>query len=164
MDEWRKELEIRAGQYANDRGIQIIGQLGYGYDGTVFATNHQSAIKVLRFDRLFQRERDVYLRLQDHAVVEVHGFSVPRLVDFCDELLIVEMGIVSPPFVLDFAGAYLDRAPDYPADVMEEWEADKCEQFGEERWEEVRIIMFTFQRYGIYLADVKPGNIVFENQ
>ncbi len=62
MDEWRTELESRAGQYADDRGIQIIGQLGYGYDGTVFATNHQSAIKVLRFERLFRRECDVYLR------------------------------------------------------------------------------------------------------
>lgn len=71
------------------------------------------------------------------------------------------MGIVSPPLVLDFAGAYLDRRPDCPNDVMEEWHADKLEQFREERRETVQRIMGHFARIGIYLADVKPGNITF---
>lgn len=70
------------------------------------------------------------------------------------------MTIVRPPFVLDFAGAYLDRAPDYPDEVMEEWLAEKVEQFGE-RWPEVRRVVAAFRQWGIYLADVKPGNIEF---
>ncbi len=111
----------------------MIGQLGYGYDGIVFATSRQSAIKVLRHDRLYFRERDVYLRLGQHSVSNVLGFSVPELLEYCDELLVVEIGIVSPPFVLDFAGAYLDTRPDFPDDVLEEWEAEKLEQFGEDR-------------------------------
>lgn len=120
MDDRPSKLESVAKQYANDRGLQIIGQLGYGYDGTVFATNRQSAIKVLQFERLFQREQDVYLRLRQHSVLSVQGFSVPQLIEFSNELLVVEIGIVAPPFVLDFAGAYLDKAPDYPDDVLEE--------------------------------------------
>lgn len=71
------------------------------------------------------------------------------------------MGIVSPPFVLDFAGAFLDQRPGYPDEVMEEWQADQLEQFGEERWEIVQDILAHFARMGIYLADVKPGNITF---
>jgi len=35
-------------------------------------------------------------------------------VRFADDLLAIEMTIVTPPFILDFAGAYLDPAPDFP--------------------------------------------------
>lgn len=161
MDEWRSELKARAQRFAEDQSIHIIGQLGYGYDWTVFATSRQSAIKSLRFERLFQRERDVYLRLQENTVVEIHGFSVPQLIGFSDELRVIEMGIVTPPFVLDFAGAYLDVAPDYPNEVMEQWQADKLEQFGAARWDIVQTVMAEFGAMGIYLADVKPGNIMF---
>lgn len=121
MEYWRDEIWERAKQYAAEQSRILIGQLGYGYDGSVFATERQSAIKVLRFERLYQRERDVYLRLRSEAIIDIAGFSVPQLIHHDDRLWVVEMGIVAPPFVLDFAGAYLDRRPDYPDDVMEEW-------------------------------------------
>ena len=166
MEDSREEIWERANLFAAEYGRNLIGQLGHGYDGSVFATARQSAIKVLRFQRLYERERDVYLRLHSQSVVDVAGFAVPQLIHHDDrlwivEMGIVEMGIVSPPFVLDFAGAYLDRRPDYPDDVMEEWQAEKLEQFGDERWEFVQNIMAHFARMGIYLADVKPGNISF---
>ena len=162
MEDWREEIWERANQYAAEQGRVLIGQLGYGYDGIVFATERQSAIKVLRFERLYQRERDVYLRLQSEAILDVSGFAVPQLIHHDDRLWVVEMGIVAPPFVLDFAGAYLDRRPDYPDDVMEEWQQEKLEQFGAERWDVVQLVMAHFARMGIYLADVKPGNIMFD--
>ena len=161
MEDWRDEIWERANQYAAEQGRILIGQLGYGYDGSVFATEQQSAIKVLRFERLYQRERDVYLRLLSEAIIDIAGFSVPQLIHHDDRLWVVEMGIVAPPFVLDFAGAYLDRRPDYPDDVMEEWQQEKLEQFGAERWDVVQLVMAHFARMGIYLADVKPGNIMF---
>lgn len=161
MEDWREEIWERANQYAAEQGRTLIGQLGYGYDGSVFATERQSAIKVLRFERLYQRERDVYLRLRSEAIIDIAGFSVPQLIHHDDRLWVVEMGIVAPPFVLDFAGAYLDRRPDYPDDVMEEWQQEKLEQFGAERWDVVQLVMAHFARMGIYLADVKPGNIMF---
>lgn len=161
MIDWREEIWERANQYAAEQGRVLIGQLGYGYDGSVFATERQSAIKVLRFERLYQRERDVYVRLRSEAIVDISGFAVPQLIHHDDRLWIVEMGIVAPPFVLDFAGAYLDRRPDYPDDVIEEWQAEKLEQFGAERWDIVQQVMAHFARMGIYLADVKPGNIMF---
>ena len=43
---------------------------------------------------------------------------------------------------------------------MEEWMAEKAEQFGE-RWSKVQALMWGFSKLGIYLADVKPGNIEF---
>lgn len=104
------------------------------------------------------KERDVYLRLKHHDIASVEGAQIPALIDHDDELWIVEMQIVSPPFVLDFAGAYLDRAPDWPDDVLLEWQEEKAEQFGDD-WDRVQSIMATLRGHGIYLADVKPGNI-----
>ena len=143
--------------------MTILDQLGFGFDGIVFATSRQSAIKILRYERLFNRERDVYLRLQHHGVREIEGFRVPRFINADEDHWVVEMGIVTPPFVLDFAGAYLDQRPDYPDEVILEWQNDKREQFGDERWTVVKSIMASFAAHGVYLADVKPGNITFAN-
>jgi hypothetical protein len=109
---------------------------------------------------LYQRERDIYLRLRNRGVGRILEFKVPKLWHFDDQLWVIEMEIVSPPFVLDFAGAYLDRPPDFPDDVMEEWRKEKREQFGD-RWAQVQDILREFRKMGIYLADVKPGNIMF---
>lgn len=160
MANWRDEVLERANRYAERYGVEFTEQLGFGYDGIVFATAGKSAIKTLRFKALFERERDVYMRLEMHGVRDVLGFRIPHVRRTDEELFVIEMTIVSPPFVLDFAGAYLDKPPDYPDDVLEAWLAEKAEQFGE-RWPEVRRVVASFRKWGVYLADVKPGNIEF---
>ncbi len=151
----------RARVYAEQRQIELREQLGAGYDGVVFSTNRESVIKSLRFDKLYLRERDVYLRIKENHIEKIEGFTIPALLDFDDQLWVVEMEIVSPPFVVDFAGAGLDTtSSDYPPEVYEEWEREKREQFGE-NWPKVLSILSGFRRFGIYLADVKPGNIEF---
>ncbi len=87
-------------------------------------------------------------------------FAVPVIRAFNDRLLVVEMSIVSPPFILDFAGAYLDKRPPFDEEQWAEWEKEKIEQF-EHRWPEVRQAMAYFRRHGIYLNDIKPGNVEF---
>jgi len=162
MADWREPLLLRANQYAERWDRTIRHELGFGYDGIVFSTNCQSAIKVVRYEPLYLRERDVYFRLQENGALNILGFDVPSMMNHDDELWVVEMTIVSPPFVLDFAGAYLDRPPDFPDDVMEDWQAEKKEQFGD-RWTMVQKIMREFRKMGVYLADVKPGNIMFRD-
>jgi hypothetical protein len=49
MEDWRWKIRERAELFAAENGRTLIGQLGYGHDGNVFATERQSAIKVLRF-------------------------------------------------------------------------------------------------------------------
>lgn len=117
---------------------------------------------LIRYEH-YVRERDIYLRLTERAVDNVRGFAVPRMIDVHDELLVIEMTVVMPPFVLDFAGAYLDQRPPYADDPekMAEWEQEKIEQFGEEKWEKVCEVMSSFRGLGIYLSDLKPGNIEF---
>ena len=93
-------------------------------------------------------------------VSAVLGFNVPQLLGFNDELQIIEMTIVKRPFALDFAGAYLDIRPDFPADVWADWEAEKREQF-EARWPMVEKVLAAFEVLGIFLLDVSPSNISF---
>ncbi len=150
--------ELRASEYADHRGRAILAPLGAGYDGSVYSTDVNTAIKVFEYEKLYRRECDIYLRLQELQLREVCGCRIPRLIDFDDQLAIVEMAIVQPPYVLDFAGAYLDDPPDYPEDVYQEWWEEKAEQF-EDDWDLVQSIMATLAGRGIYLADVKPGNI-----
>ena len=148
----------RAEAYALQQGIELQFPLGAGYDGNVFATDRPSAIKVLHWREQYEKERDVYVRLRQHEVQVVAGCHIPRLIEFDDSLLIVEMAIVSPPYVLDFAGAYLDRRPDFPPEVRRRWEREKRSQFGSD-WKYVPRIVVAFERLGIYLADLNPRNI-----
>jgi len=76
-------------------------------------------------------------------------------------LLIIQMTIVSKPFLLDFAGVTLDHRPDFSEEVWREWEEGKREQFGN-RWPDVQKVISELETFGIYLNDVSPGNIAFE--
>jgi hypothetical protein len=162
MNESYSETRTRLHTYALRRGRTVTSQLGWGWDGVVLQTTVETAIKGFRYRPQFERERDVYIRLLENQVEEVCGFVVPRLEDYDDELMVVEMEIVSPPYVIDFAGARIDSPPDFPPEVIDEWTAEKAEQF-EEDWPRVWEVVLAFQRFGIFLGDVHPGNIRVRN-
>jgi hypothetical protein len=154
-----------AGLYAARHQLELAETLGSGKDGIVLVAKHKAkpanvAIKVLRFDELYLREKNVYQRLAKMAIRTVLGFNVPQLLSHDDELRIIEMTIVKRPFVLDFAGAYLDVRPEFPAEVWADWETEKREQF-EGRWPAVQKVLTAFEELGIYLLDASPGNIAF---
>lgn len=162
----REELLRRAARYAQRHGLTLGEQLGFGVHGIVLVAKNQqnpgrSAIKIHERKSPYQRERDVYLRLREHQIHEIHGCHVPQLLRFDDVLWVIEMEVVTRPFVLDFAGAYLDEPPDYPAEVLADWRAEKQEQFGD-RWPEVQAVLAVLKRYGIHMVDVSPGNISFK--
>jgi hypothetical protein len=160
-----EHLDRRAKEYANRHQMVIGPQLGSGVHGIVFAAEHQidsgrSAIKIHHREADYARERDVYLRLQELEVTEIHGCNVPEMIHFDDVLCIIEMTIVKRPFVLDFAGAFLDRAPDFSDEVLADWQAEKKEQFSG-RWSDVQAVLRSLQGHGIHMVDVNPGNISF---
>lgn len=150
----------RLSKYAAQNNKRLNSELGWGYEGLVYSTTSKSAIKAYRHDNLYQKERNVYRRMRERGISSADAFTVPRLISRSDDWLAVEMTIVSPPFILDFAGAYLDEKPPYSAEEWAQWESEKSEQFGD-RWPEVRSAMYTFRAHGIYLNDVKPGNVTF---
>jgi hypothetical protein len=154
------ESWARLSEYAARNGKTLDAPLGWGNEGLVYSTTMKTAIKSYRHANLFENERNVYLRLQDRQVLFVRQFAVPQLVSFDNSLNVLEMSIVSPPFILDFAGAYLDRKPPFDEEQWADWEQEKKEQF-EDRWPEVDLAISSFKRFGIHLNDIKPGNVEF---
>jgi hypothetical protein len=161
----RTELDLRAQAYADRKGFVIVERLGFGVHGIVLAAENQTkdgrvAIKAHERQLDYQRERDVYLRLKEHEIRKLGECAVPQLLGSDDELWVLEMTVVTRPFVLDFAGAYLDQSPDFSEEVLADWQAEKLEQFGA-RWPEVQAILHLLEGYGVFMIDVNPGNISF---
>jgi hypothetical protein len=168
---FRDEPLRRAHEYAKHNGLVVGKELGFGVHGIVYVMKSQSekgrpaaicAVKAHRRELEYLRERDVYLRLQENGIEKINGFHVPQLIDYNDNLLILEITIVKRPFVLDFGGAYLDHAPDFSDEVMADWRAEKVEQFGN-HWPEAERILRELESYGIHVVDVNPGNIAFRD-
>ena len=162
MDTQYKEEFKRLQDYAERRGAQLTERFGFGQDGLVYATNQESVLKCLRFERLYQNERNVYQRLALLECDEIAGFNVPKLINSDDQLWIVEIQIVSPPFVLDFAGASLDKESRIFAEMSEEsldeWTEARIEMYGDD-WPRVETLLAELRKRKIFLSDVKPGNI-----
>ena len=158
-------VEVRIKRYEETRHVQALKSLGAGTQGTVFMFDNLSrsasvAVKFHQRTVAYEREIAVFHRLADLEINSVCGHHVPMLIGYDDELLAIEMSIVSPPFCLDFGGAYLDRPPDYTPEVWRDWREQKSEDFGE-HWDAVEQILEEFKSFGIYIADVNPGNIRF---
>jgi hypothetical protein len=120
----------------------------------------RTAIKVHRESEPYLRERAAYERLKSAGIIEILGFNVPQFVHADDDLYVIEMTIVTRPFVLDFAGAYLDAPPDFSDEIWAEWESAKREQF-DVRWPTVQAVLDALETLDIYMVDVSPSNIAF---
>lgn len=157
-------LFTNAKRYAEHNGITIESKekLGFGTDGTVWDSSRNSAVKALYLERTFQRELDAYKRIAEHGLDSLHGLFIPQILGHDDELLVIEMTIVQPPFLLDFGKAYVDQKPPYWDDpqLVANARAEWAELF-EDRWPEVESLLAALEKYGIYYVDPRPGNIVF---
>ena len=120
-------------------------------------------MKFHREEHPFERECRAYQHLCEQQTTRILGFNVPQLLGIDEEFRAIEMTIVRSPFLLDFADALLDEAPDFSEDVLRQWEEDKAEVFGE-RWPEVTRILAALQAFGVYLLDINPRNISFPEE
>jgi len=110
-----------------------------------------------------QDEKECYRRLQKEQILKIRGLSVPHLERSNDELMVIEMTYVQPPYLLDFGKVYIDQPPPYCHDkrIMEEWNEKIRNEFGEHA-PKVHAIMRELKRLGIYYVDPRPSNIRFE--
>ena len=112
---------------------------------------------------LYLKERAVYRRLNERDVCSVAGFTVPRLLDHHDELFVIEIEFVTPPFVVDFASSGLDSNPlaKYDQEQMDEQFREWQELFGG-NWSRAKAVLYGLRAHGVFLADLNPRNIVCE--
>jgi hypothetical protein len=152
----------RLDRYCFRHGIFRTVELGAGKDGTVYGTSRGSAVKIHERVESYSRERDIYLRLRDCSVSKAWIFHIPRLLDFDDECLVLEMSIVTPPYLLDFASAYLDERPDFSEEIENDWQRNIQESFGERLGEVMAALEALERDAGVILLDIHPHNVKFE--
>ncbi len=161
MKTYRDECEQRAKVYCEQRFCEPLfnSQLGWGQEGYVWETSQRSAIKVYRENGEinFNREFRCYTILAEHGLIELKGFNIPQMIDSDSRLLVIEMTIVSAPYILDFGKA--NFAPhDFSEEVMEYYNQEREEWF-EGNWDRVQNALYSLERLGIYYNDARPGNI-----
>lgn len=151
----------RARLYAKKKSININYDepLGHGIDGTVFATDRNSAIKVLKNFANYSRELRAYQRLKERQIRKIDGLAVPVLVAYDDDLLIVEMDIVRPPYLLDFGKAYTDESTPFDEEQLAAYQTSLRDFFRKDDLPRVRKIYRILAGLGIIYLDAKPQNI-----
>jgi hypothetical protein len=145
--------------------VEFRETLGTGIHGTVYVVESKAepgrrALKLHRDADAYHREKAVYERLREKGIDAILGFEIPVPLRFDDELMAIEMSIVTPPFVLDFASAILDAPPEFSEEIWADWEVTKRDQFGS-NWERVLTILAALRDHGIFMLDPSPGNIRF---
>ena len=134
--------------------------LGHGTDGSVWKSSEKTAVKALELQRSYSIEVECYKRFKKRNLRVLDGFAVPEMLGFNDDLLVIEMRIVTPPFILDFAKAWLDGPMEFEEGGHEEWLQD-CEDRFESNWPKVSLLLAALRQFGIYYYDAKPANITF---
>jgi hypothetical protein len=155
------DRQKQALEYAASRQIRLVNWLGGGTDGDVWQSDRKTAVKAFQYQRTFDVELGCYQRLRDRGIREILGLSVPRLFDWDERLHIVEMDIVTPPYLIDFGKAYLDQAPEHTPEVWQDY-YDEQREIWEERFDDVQGILWKLRTIGIYYRDASPRNIRFE--
>jgi hypothetical protein len=157
----REKAEAVAREYT--RAGTLRKALGSGQEGFVYPTENATAIKIFTYREKFERELAAYRRLHKCDVYDVLGVAIPRPIRFSMRLLVIEMTMVQPPFLLDFAGSTLDDPIEFEQGVEEEW-WDRVRQDFEGRFELARDVFYALQhRTGIYYYDLAPRNLNLDN-
>jgi hypothetical protein len=153
----------RTSEFCRVRGISLLDHLGKGKDGGVWLTSAGSALKIHERPESYQHEVAAYIRFLSLGLEEVAGFAIPILLGFDDELLAIEMAIVTPPFVVDFASARLDLPDDLIEDEGNTLEDLVRERFGEQADQVMAIHFQLATAAGVFLTDLHPHNIKLGN-
>ncbi|MEO8353552.1 MAG: hypothetical protein ABI680_17625 [Chthoniobacteraceae bacterium] len=162
MDE---ELLKKAKAFADANGGSSGEELGSGIHGMVVVLKSEiglaeTALKIHFSVEPYRRECDVYERLRERGIRKILGFHVPQMLRSDDAPLAIEMTLVPPPFVLDFAGAWLDFPPEFPAEVWAERREKWASEFGGD-WAQAQAILAELEELHIYMLDPFPNNIRF---
>ena len=128
----------------------------------MWKTSRRTAVKVFQTAKTYAVELECYRRLQAAGITKICGYAIPRLASYDDNLLVIEMSLVNPPYVLDFGKVTLDRQPDYPPATIAYVREEQQEWWGD-LYPTIRKILRRLEALGIFYADPKPGNIMPEN-
>ena len=156
-------LEERTRQFArrDQFSFQILDRLGAGNDGNVWATSRNSVVKAFNRQQAYSTELRCYQRLSSERVADIDGLEVPQLLNWDDELRVIEMTLVHPPYFLDFGKAYIDEPAPYSREELARWYASWLDFFPRSDISRVHKVLRILKGYGIDYVDPRPWNIRF---
>lgn len=157
----KEELLQNAESYAWLHGLEILGSLGDGTQGMVWRVRdkgklHQRALKIHASIMAYRAEVAVYERLR--SIFSLEGFNIPVMLRHDERWLAIELGLVQPPYILDFAQACLDWPPDFSEEVWEDTLQKWRTTYGDD-WPRVQRLLSALEGLGIYYLDVHRRNI-----
>jgi len=154
------DLEARARKYEElfHLRLDFATPLGHGRDGKVWKSTVDTAVKVYAKYKPFATELACYRRLQEKRINKIMEFSIPEFVRFHGALGVIEMQVVSPPFLIDFGIATVDDPPRYSEEIMAQERRGWKKNFGS-RYPRVLTLVACLEMHGIYYLDPHPGNI-----
>ena len=124
--------------------------LGWGVSGFVFLSpDLQTAIKVHH-----------YPEVRQHRITSLHGLVIPKLRNYDSARRLIQIDVVSPPYLLDFAGVrYTD--PEFSEDTMRDIHATIEERFGNNA-HIAYAVYHSLKKIGIYYLDLRQSNLNIE--
>ncbi|MBC8107990.1 MAG: serine/threonine protein kinase [Anaerolineae bacterium] len=135
-----------------------LARLGWGISGYVYlAPDLRTAVKVLKYSAGFQAEVRTYQLLRRLGMRQLLGFTIPRMLDYREDILAIQMDFVRSPYLLDFAGVQFKK-PDFSGDVMAHWH-QKISEFFSPNEAMIYAVYAALARHGIYYMDFRPSNI-----
>ena len=142
--------------------LSIVDTVGGGKDGSVFKTSRHTALKLFDNDTIYRKELAAYRVLREKRVQLVNQFKIPWLMSWHNGIRAIEMTLVRPPFIVDFASAILDE--DWrDDDQLEQQLRERVEELFDERALDVFSALERLATlHGVHLLDAHPANIKFE--
>jgi hypothetical protein len=157
-----KELYDQLLLYCKENSLELSSRLGKGIQGLVFSTLQKTALKVHCRKEAYEREKNAYLRLREKDIQKIRNLAIPKFVSSNDKLLIIEMSIVSPPYLLDFGSAYLDYPPEHLLEENYLSSPDSDEESQERKYIIQMILSDLEYQAGIFFSDTHKWNIALE--
>lgn len=154
----REDCLRRAHVYCHERSLDIVELRGWGVDAVVWQASDDRILKVFRHASQYVQEQSVYRHLQERNVRKLQGFRIPDVVDVDDELWVLGLTFVRPPYILDFAAATLGSQPAGFDPDNTEWLAEQSRKFGRD-WPDVKRLLDALRQYGVHYTDVHTQNI-----
>jgi hypothetical protein len=139
---------------------EALTELGWGVSGIVFASPLlKTAIKVHHRPESFQTELRAYEFLKRIRLTTLHGLTIPRLRGHDERRQLIEIDLVRPPYLLDFAGVRFED-PQFSADTLADIHETIRLRFGN-RASVAYAVYDSLRKLGMYYLDLRPGNLNF---
>jgi hypothetical protein len=143
----------------------FIDKFNPGREAEVLVSSNATVVKFHHREPPYARELEVYQFLLERGIESVTGFNIPQLLRSDDELRAIEMSIVRPPFLLDFAGALTDEEHQrlvMDDDEIEDRLFERVNELFDDRAADALAVANAFARLtGYMMMDLHPGNLRF---